>query len=191
MRLRGTTTALVLIDAQDGFDHPRWGRRNNPLAEENMARILAAWRRKGRLTLHVKHDSLSAESPLRPGQSGNYIKGIVQPLPEEPVIRKIVNSAFIGTNLERQLRDRSIESVVFVGFTTPHCVSTTVRMAGNLGFDAVVVSDATVAFDITGPDGRHFDAELIHAVSLTTLNDEFAQVLDTTAIISHMDDARR
>lgn len=188
MRLQGTATALVLIDVQNGFDHPRWGSRNNPQAEDNIARILASWRRKSWPVFHVKHDSLSADSPLRPGQSGNDIKGRVQPLPEEPVLRKYVNSAFIGTSLERQLRNRSIDGVVLVGLTTPHCVSTTARMAGNLGFAAVVVSDATAAFDITGPDGRRFDAELIHVVSLATLSGEFAQVLDTAAVMSHMDD---
>ncbi|MGA3110335.1 MAG: isochorismatase family protein, partial [Candidatus Bathyarchaeia archaeon] len=82
-------------------------------------------------------------SPLRPGTTGNEIKEIVAPSNEEPIITKTVNSAFIGTDLEAQLKGKNIETLVVVGMTTDHCVSTTARMAGNMGFEVYVVSDAT------------------------------------------------
>src|SRR5690349_14295575 len=49
------TTALIIIDVQEGIDHPKHGRRNNPDAETNMARLLDAWRRTGRPIIHVQH----------------------------------------------------------------------------------------------------------------------------------------
>lgn len=70
----------------------------------------------------------------------------MQPLPGEVVIQKFVNSAFIGTNLEEQLREDKCNAVVVVGLTTNHCVETTTRMAGNLGFTTYLVSDATGYF---------------------------------------------
>jgi nicotinamidase-related amidase len=176
--------ALLVVDVQAGFDDPFWGPRNNPQAEENIARIIAAWRAAGRPILHVLHDSTSANSPLRPGSAGNAPKPEAQPLQGEGVHRKSVNSAFIGTSLESDLRRAGIDVLVVVGLTTNHCVSTTVRMAGNLGFETYLVTDATATFDRPGIDGRNRPAEEVHAAALSDLKDEFATLLDTQAVLA-------
>ena len=62
-----------------------------------------------------------------------------------------------GTNLEKQLKDAGINTIVLVGLTTDHCVSTTTRMGGNLGFRVFVISDATATFDRVGPGGKKHD----------------------------------
>ncbi len=175
--------ALVVVDVQRGLDDPSWGRRNNPQAEENISSLLSFWRRSGLPVFHVRHLSSEVGSPLAPGQSGSEIKDAGRPLEGEPVIEKNVNSAFIGTDLETRLRGSGIDTVVVAGLTTDHCVSTTARMAGNLGFDTYVVSDATATFDRTGPDGSHHDAEKVHEMSLVSLHEEFATVVDTASLL--------
>lgn len=176
-------TALVLIDVQQGFEDPKWGSRNNPEAEANMSRLLEAWRRAARPVIHIQHASTSASSPLRPGQPGFDIKDAVKPEQDEPVIQKNVNSAFIGTNLESHLRERGVRGLVLAGLTTDHCVSTTARMAGNLGFDTYVVADATATFDKTDHTGRTFRADDLHAAALASLHGEFATVATTDELL--------
>jgi nicotinamidase-related amidase len=178
--------ALVLIDIQQGFDDPRWGRRNNPAAEQQAGRLLGAWRRAGWPVVHVQHRSVDPGSPLRPGQPGMEFQAIVAPLDDEVVFTKSVNSAFIGTGLEAHLRDQRIRSVVICGLTTNHCVETTTRMAGNLGFDTYLAEDACATFDRVGPDGRVWPAETIQAVTLANLHREFATVVSVDEVLAEL-----
>ena len=39
--------ALLVIDVQRGFDDPELGPRDNLDAESNIAKLIAAWRRRG------------------------------------------------------------------------------------------------------------------------------------------------
>ncbi|MEO6259556.1 MAG: cysteine hydrolase family protein [Thermoanaerobaculia bacterium] len=176
--------ALLLIDVQQGLDEPRWGERNNPDAEQRIADLLAAWRATGQPVIHVQHLSLDPQSPLRAGMPGNAFKVEALPMAGEPIFQKHVNSAFIGTDLEAHLRDKGIEELVIAGITTDHCVSSTTRMAGNLGFKVTVVEDATATFERRGPDGIHYSADLMHRAALASLHGEFATVRSTREVIS-------
>ena len=176
-------SVLLIIDVQKGFDEPVWGNRNNPHAEQNILRLLEAWRKSNRPVFHVQHLSLSPNSPLAADHVGSAIKEAVTPHEGELLFQKHVNSAFIGTDLEEQLKKHGYKTLIIVGLTTPHCVSTTTRMAGNLGFETYLVSDATAAFDLIGHDGQKYSAEEIHAISLATLNDEFATIVETEAVL--------
>jgi nicotinamidase-related amidase len=181
------STGLIVIDVQNGFDDPRRGRRNNPEAERNIALLIAAWRETHRPVIYIQHLSREPNSPLRPGQTGCEIKQEVRPLEQEPVITKHVNSAFIGTDLESRLRREKIDPVVIVGLTTGHCVSTTARMAGNLGFKTYVVSDATATFDHVGYDGKTYTAEQVHQISLVSIQNEFATIVPTEELLQKLD----
>ena len=175
-------TALLLIDVQQGFDDPYWGRRNNPDAEAKVAQLLAAWREAGMPVCHIAHDS-KFQNPLHPESEGNTIKAEARPVAGEPIYRKSVNSAFIGTSLEADLRKAGVHTLVIAGLTTNHCVSTTTRMAGNLGFLTYVVSDATATFDRIGLDGQNRLADDVHAAALSDLDGEFAAVVDTATVL--------
>ncbi|MGZ3790189.1 MAG: cysteine hydrolase family protein [Bacteriovorax sp.] len=170
--------ALILIDLQKGFHESNyWGKRNNPNAEEKIIHLLSVFREQRLEIIHVQHLSTEENSPLRPGQNGaEFISGL-GPLFGERVFQKSVNSAFIGTSLENYLRSKEITTLAMAGFTSDHCVSTTARMASNQGYEVSIVHDATVTFDRAGIDGAIYPAELVHQVSMASLNKEFVRVL--------------
>ena len=172
-------TALLVIDVQKGFDDPSWGKRNNPGAESNIALLLSEWRKHELPIVHIQHCSAEPNSLLRPELPGSEFKEEAQPLPGEKQFSKTVNSAFIGTELEKYLQERDITSLVIVGLTTDHCVSTSTRMAANLGFNVTLVSDATATFDREGYDGALYSADDIHKINLVSLNGEFCIVRST------------
>ena len=178
-------TALLLIDIQLGLQEIGYygTERNNPQAESNSKQILEVFRKNGWPVFHIQHCSTNLESPLHPSKAGNAFQPAVEPEEGEPVIPKNVNSAFIGTDLEAQLREQNISDVVIVGLTTEHCISTSTRMAANLGFNVTLISDATASFDKVGVDGEHFSASLIHNAALANLKDEFANIKTTDAFL--------
>lgn len=180
-------TALIPIDVQQAFDHPPWPRRNNPAMESNGLRLLAAWRASGRPLVHVRHDSVVPGSTLAASHPGNALRPGFEPLGNEPLVSKSVNAAFIGTDLDLRLRRLGIGSVVLFGISTDMCVSTTARVAANLGYRTIVVGDACFCFDQVDADGRILPAEEVQRVHLATLRAEFAEVCDTDALLAALD----
>jgi nicotinamidase-related amidase len=178
------TAALLLIDIQRGLDDPRHGERSTPEFEAKLKLLLAAWR-KGKLpVLHVQHMSVEPDSLLRPGLPGNAFKREALPKEGEPVFPKRTSSAFIGTGLEVHLREQGIAELVIVGLTTDHCVSSTARMASDIGFKVTVVSDATASHERKGPDEKRIPAEEMQRTALASLSGEFATIRSTKELLS-------
>jgi nicotinamidase-related amidase len=181
-----TNSALIMIDWQKAFDEPgAWGTaRNNPDAEANAMSLLGHWREKNWPIVHVVHDSLDPDSLLVRSKASGEIKDGLEPREGEPLIPKRVNSSFIGTDLDGTLRRAGASAVTICGLTTNHCVSTTARMAGNIGYEVIVVGDATAAFDRVGVDGTIYPAQLVHDVSLANIHGEFCTVRSTDAVLN-------
>ena len=178
-------SVLLLIDFQQEFVDPSWGERSNSTAEQRAKDLLDAWREADRPLVHIRHDSQEAKSPLQRTQSGFAFKPKVAPNEDEHLVVKQVNSAFVGTNLQLWLEEHGYERLVLTGLTTDHCVSTTARMAENLGFRVIVVADATATFERETPTGRTVAADENHQVALAQLRGEFATVADTEQVLAH------
>ncbi|MGY0040039.1 isochorismatase family protein [Pedobacter sp. NJ-S-72] len=188
--LKNTLPALILIDIQKAFDHiDHWGgERNNPEAELNARKLLDYWRKNDLPLFHIQHCSVHPDSLLAEGNPGNEHKDIVRPLTGETIIKKSVNSAFIGTDLKERLDVANIDTLVIIGLTTEHCVSTTTRMAANFGYNVFVAADATAAFAKKGINGERYDAETTHLTALSHLNKEFAIIVNTDEIICQLEE---
>jgi nicotinamidase-related amidase len=178
--------ALIVIDVQQGFRSPRWGVRNNPDCEANIAQLLASWRERGWPVVFVRHDSHEPDSPLGAGTRGNQLEPLLGGPPDLLVV-KHVNSAFHGApDLHRWLADHGLRSVAICGITTNHCCETTARVAGNLGYDTTFLLDATFTFDRRGLDGAIISADELARVTAANLNEEFATVETTAALLESL-----
>lgn len=186
MNLREKKPALILVDVQKAFlDENYWGgNRNNKNAEIICGKILERWRELNLPVFHIRHSSTHPDSILNAENSGFEFNENVLPNGNETIITKHVNSAFIGTDLKERLDHLGIGTLVIVGITTNHCVSTTTRMAGNLGYETYLISDATAAFDRIGINGEKYDAEIIHLTTLANLNGEFATVWNSEKLMN-------
>ncbi len=174
---------LILIDQQEAKEHPKWGPRNNPGAEENIARLLAAWRGRGWPIFHVRHDSTYPDSPFRPGQMGNDFSPLTAPLQGETVIAKRVTSAFIGTDLDARLEALGKPPLVICGWQLANSVEATVRVGANLGYSIRLPADACWSCDKQDLTGRLWPAEDVHQLTLALLSGEYATVTSVAEIL--------
>ena len=178
--------ALILVDVQKAFlekDYPGIN-RNNHDAEFICGNILSKWRELKLPIVHVRHSSTSPDSKLHKSKPGFEFNNYVKPLDNEVVLTKKVNSAFIGTKLENILYNMNINTLVFVGMTTNHCISSSVRMSGNLGFKTYLISDSTACYDTMGMDGKMIDCNIIYESSLANLSREFATIINSNKLFS-------
>lgn len=182
------STALMVIDVQMAFAHrdAQGAARTTPEAEQNISRLLASFRDGRAPVIHVHHRSHQKGSAFRAGLPGVEVQPFAQPVGEESVYVKHVNSAFIRTTLESDLRAAGIARLILCGAIANHCVETTARMAGNLGFDVLYVRDAVWAYGATSPDGRVFAPDDVLAMTLANLSDEFARVAPTDAVLADL-----
>ena len=171
--------ALLVIDVQRGFDDPELGPRDNPDAEANIARLIAAWRRRGDPIVFVQHDWQGG--PLERGTPGFELKDVVTGDPDLRVV-KTVHSSFHGdVDLDTWLRERGTGAIAVCGIQTNFCCETTARIGSDLGYDVWFVLDATHTFDIDVADGEVVPAAAIARMTAINLQDEFAEVVTTTA----------
>ncbi len=168
---------LLLIDLQQAIDHPDWGVRNNPGAEQNIAKLLGFWRARGWKIVHVRHDSVEPNSHYQPGRPTHAFKPEAVPASGEDIVSKTVNSAFIGTGLEALLKAAACDLLVVAGVITNNSIEASVRHAGNLGFNTVLAEDACFTFARKDWNGVMRSAEDVHAMSLANLDKEYCTVM--------------
>jgi nicotinamidase-related amidase len=170
-------TALLVIDCQMEFARRTAAGipRSNPQAEARIAETLALFRAKGLPVVHIHHDDPNPRSGFRLGTPGGAVMPCAAPQPGEACFVKQGSSAFVGTGLEAHLHSLRISRVVLIGAAINYCVSSSLRMAANLGFDVLLPQDAVFGFGITGPDGVAHSPETVLSVTLGTLAD-FAKI---------------
>ena len=178
--------ALVVIDAQQEYFAPA-GKvvlPGGPAAVGRIADALAWARAQGLPVVHVVHESRKPGAAIfAPGSPALEVHPAARPVPGEPVVRKHLPGSFTGTKLEELLRAQAVERVILAGFMTQMCVDTTAREAAHRGFQVTVLSDATAAMAVKGPDGETIPAKQVHRTHLGSLSGFLADVRPLAAVI--------
>ncbi|EGB14271.1 isochorismatase hydrolase [Pseudodesulfovibrio mercurii] len=171
-------TALLLIDLQnDYFPGGRMELVGGPEASARAAEALALFRKRGLPVYHVRHESTyEGATFFLPGTEGAAIHGSVRPLEGESVITKHYPNSFRDTDLLAQLRAAGVERLAVAGMMTHMCLDAGVRAAADLGFDCLVLADASATRDLVFA-GRTIPAGQVHGAFLAALGAAYARVL--------------
>jgi nicotinamidase-related amidase len=175
-------SALLVIDAQQEYFAPigKLVLPDGPAAVERIAAMLAWARAAGLPVVHVTHESGQPNpTTFVPGSPALEIHPAARPTPGEPIVTKRLPGSFTNTGLEEDLRRRGVEQVIITGFMTQMCCDTTAREAAHRGFAVTLLSDATAAMDVRGPDGEVIPHDVVHRTHLGSLSGFLAEVRRT------------
>ncbi|OKH89559.1 cysteine hydrolase family protein [Thalassospira sp. TSL5-1] len=179
----GKETALIVLDVQKAIDDPKWASKNNPGYVEKIVNLLTAFRAAKLPVIHIRHDEPNPASTYHTSGAGNALKPEVAPLPGEPLIAKSVNCAFIGTELEKNLRDQGITRLIFTGVVIHNSMDASIRVAHCLGFDVILPQDATTAIDVMDAKGVRHDAQTVFDLFAAVLASEYCTLSTSQDII--------
>jgi len=140
------TTALLMIDIQQGMWMEPMPPHNDQAFLKNAADLLAKARAEGVPVIHIRHDGGQGD-PLHEGEPGFAIRPEVAPKPGETTITKYHCSSFRDTGLDAELKKRGIDKLVIAGMQTDFCVDTACRVAHGLGYDVTLAEDAHTTLD--------------------------------------------
>jgi len=169
-------TALLVIDVQDSFRHmPFWDERGFDLYLARLNRLIDSARAQQWPVIHILHER--ADSPFDP--AGPLVRTMagVDRRDGDPEFRKRVHNALTDSGLLQWLRENTIEQLVIAGLRTEQCCETTARVASDLGFDVVFVTDATHTFAMRHrASGTVYDAAAIARKTELVLEERFARI---------------
>lgn len=179
--------ALIVIDVQNDYDggglaiqHPPF-----PGSVENVARAMDAATAAG-IKIVVVEQLAPEDSPIFAKSShGGALHPEIAKRPRDHLVKKMLPSAFTGTDLEEWLRANAVDTVTIVGYMTHNCVLSTIIHAVHMGILVEFLSDAAGSIPYDNSAG-HASAEDIHRVVCVVLQSRFAAVLGTTEWIDYL-----
>lgn len=151
----------------------------------NVRALQRCFRESGREVVHTRIRSLTRDGRDRslehkrlgihaaPGSEQAEFLAEVAPEDDEVVIDKTASGVFVSTNLDYVLRNLEISRLFVSGVYTNECVSSAVRSASDLGFEVVLISDATAAIT---PE--------LHEATLLIADGRYAKVAKTREVLA-------
>ena len=139
--------AVLVIDVQTGLFRATPAPFDAEAVVRRINGVTANARQAGVPVFFTQHDGEPGGEDVVPGTAGWKLHPDLVVQPGELVIRKTTCDSFYGTSLEAELRDRSIHTLLLMGYATEFCVDATLRSAASKDFVIIVVADAHTTSD--------------------------------------------
>lgn len=176
-------SALLVVDAQDSFKvGPRWEKRNNRDFEENVGRVISAYRAARLPVIYFLHTD---DDPGFEPTSPHYkLMDFIAPRPDEPVLHKNTRNVFTGTRLSELLLELGVRRLAITGIQMEQCCETSARVAADLGYAVDFIIDATMTFPIQHRDNPALElgVEAIRERTEYVLRGRFATIVTAAGL---------
>ncbi len=169
--------ALLVIDVQNEYFNGKLPVTYPANSLKNILRAMDAARDKGVPVVVIQHAAPQPDSTTfcRGSREWELLPEIADRA-RDVLIHKSLPGSFTGTELEKWLRQRGIDTVAIAGYMTQMCCDTTARQAVHLGFGVEFLSDATGTLDFRNEAGA-VTAEELHRAILVTQQMRFSKVM--------------
>ncbi|MBB6154632.1 nicotinamidase-related amidase [Pseudomonas sp. JAI115] len=176
-------SALVVIDFQNEYFSGRMPIPDGAAALAKTRELITFADSHKIPVYHVQHVA-PAGSPVFAidGQTVKFHPDM-QPRPQDVVLQKSTVSVFASTDLDQQLKNAGIQTLIISGLMTHACVAGAARDAAPLGYNVIVASDASATRAITRANGVSIDKDSLHKAALAEVEDTFGDVLSTAQIV--------
>jgi nicotinamidase-related amidase len=184
--------ALVVIDVQESFrQRESWAASSNPEIVKPVRRLTEAFRTAGETVVWVLHEEPGTGGVFDPALGFVRLMAGLEPAENEPVIHKTSHNAFTTTNLQQRLTSAGVTEVTVCGIRTEQCVETTARVASDLGYEVVFVTEATATQPIEHWDGsgRTLGVEEVIARTEYALAGRFATIRTVDEVVAEVSGA--
>jgi len=198
--MKAKETAVVLIEFQNEFCKPGGkiydavkDEINRQHTIENAKRLADGARKKGCLVIHSPFvfdegwqsthcgkgilANAKEGGAFRPNAWGTAIIDELKPAPTDILLQgKRALSGFTNTNLADILKERGIKNVATAGFLTNVCVEATSRSAYDMGYNVIIIKDATGA--TSRANQEYVEREVAPVLGSAMTVDEFLASLE-------------
>ena len=173
------SVGLIVIDIQnDYFQNGKMELEGSEDAGQAAGRLLNFCREYKLPVFHIQHIAIRPGATFfLPNSAGVEIHRSVKPLDEETVIQKHFPNSFRETGLLQHLQRKNIQQLVVAGMMTHMCVDSTTRAARDLGYQPIVIADATATKNLEFQE-KEVSAQQVQISFLSALQN-FAQIQAT------------
>lgn len=178
--------ALLVIDVQnDYFKNGAMELVDSDLALKKINILETYFKHRNLPIIYIQHLSPVDAAFFREGSDGAKLHSGLKVDDDSIIITKKYPNSFFQTDLNEQLKSLNVEQLVVTGMMTHICVDSTTRAAKELGFNPILISDATATRDLE-INNRKVSAQNVQTAFIAALNGFFAEVLNTSDFLDNI-----